>query len=93
LALNVTDEHTLVGSDGVAIDGPVQPGQDFYVRPTPGASTTTLIATATQAVCGRVLTGVAAEDSPQRFTPVALAVPTDVAIHFDIDWDCSRDYR
>ncbi len=93
LALNVTDQHTLVGSDGVAVDGLIQPGQDFYIRPAPGTSATTLIATATQAIGGRVLTGVAAEDSPQRFTPVALAVPTDVAIHFDIDWDCSCDYR
>lgn len=30
---------------------------------------------------------VAADDAPQPYTPVALAVPTDVAIHFDIDWD------
>ena len=87
LALNVTDGHVLVDADGIAIDGPVQPGHDFYIRPLPGTSTTTLIATATQAIAGRVLTGVAADDAPQGFTPVALAVPTDVAIHFDIDWD------
>jgi TQXA domain-containing protein len=93
LALNVTGGHALVGPEGVAIDGPVQPGQDFYIRPMPGTSTTTLIATATQAIVGRVLTGVAADDSPHRFTPVALAVPTDIAIHFDIDWDCSCDNR
>lgn len=93
LALNVTDGHALVDADGVAIDGTVEPGRDFYVRTEPGASSTTLTATTAQALGGRVLTGVAVDGAPQRFTPVALAVPTDVAIHFDIDWDCSCDYR
>ena len=93
LTLNVTDGHALVDADGVAIEGPVQPGQGFYIRPLPGSSTTTVIATTARAMASRVLTGIAAEDTPQRFTPVALAMPSDVAIHFDIDWDCSRDYR
>jgi hypothetical protein len=92
LTLKVTDA-ALVDAHGVAIDEPVQPGRDFYIRTTPGTTTTTLIATAAQAIAGRVLTGVAVEDGAQLFTPVALAVPTDVAIHFDIDWDCSCDYR
>jgi len=92
LTLKVTD-GALVDAHGVAIDDPVQPGRDFYIRTTPGTSTTTLVATAAQAIAGRVLTGVAAADGPRHFTPVALAVPTDVAIHFDIDWDCSRDHR
>lgn len=87
LTLNVTDGHALVDADGIAIDGPVQPGHDFYIRPLPGTSTTTVIATATQAIAARVLTGVAADGAPQGFTPVALALPTDVAIHFDIGWD------
>ena len=93
LALNVTDGHALVDADGVAIDGTIEPGRGFYVRTEPGASSTTLTATTAQALGGRVLTGVAVDGAPHRFTPVALAVPTDVAIHFDIDWDCSRDYR
>jgi len=92
LTLKATD-GALVDAHGVAIDEPVQPGQDFYIRTTPGTSATTLIATAAQPIAGRVLTGVAVADSPQHFTPIALAVPTDVAIHFDIDWDCSCDYR
>jgi hypothetical protein len=33
-----------------------------------------------------VLTGVASEAAAQRFTPIALTVPTDVAIEFDISW-------
>jgi TQXA domain-containing protein len=87
LALNVTDGQALVDADGVTIDGTVQPGRDFYVRPAPGTSTTTLTATTPQAVVGRVLTGVAVDGAAQRFTPVALAAPADVAIHFDIGWD------
>ena len=63
------------------------PVRDFYVRSAPGTSTATLTATTPQALVGRVLTGVAADEAAQRFTPVALAAPTDVAIHFDIGWD------
>jgi len=87
LALNVTDGQALVNADGVTIDGTVQPGRDFYVRPAPGTSTTTLTATTPQAVVGRVLTGVAVDGAAQRFPPVALAAPADVAIHFEIGWD------
>ncbi len=87
LALNVTDGHALVDADGVTIDGPVQTGRDFYVRTAPGTSTTTLTATTPRALVGRVLTGVAADGPARRFTPVALAAPADVAIHFDIGWD------
>jgi hypothetical protein len=34
----------------------------------------------------RVLTGVARDGASQRFTPVALAIPTEMAIEFDISW-------
>jgi TQXA domain-containing protein len=93
LTLKVTDGHTLVDADGAAIDGELQPGSDFYVRPAPGTTTTTLTATTRHNVAGRVLTGVALEGSPQRFTPVALAIPADVAIHFDIRWDGDCEHR
>ena len=36
---------------------------------------------------GRVLTGVALDRAAQRFTPVALAIPTETAIEFDISWE------
>lgn len=87
LAINAADGHALVDSDGFAIEGIVQPGTDFYIRPTAGSSATTLTATPQHNLTGRVLTGVALDGAPQRFTPVALAVTTDVAIHFDIRWD------
>jgi hypothetical protein len=38
-----------------------------------------------------VLTGVASEGAAQGFTPIALTVPTDVAIEFDITWQSCTD--
>jgi hypothetical protein len=93
LTLKVTDGHTLIDADGATIDGTVQPGSDFYLRPAPGTTTTTLTATTAHNVAGRVLTGVALEGAAQRFTPVALAIPADVAIHFDIRWDGDCEHR
>jgi TQXA domain-containing protein len=93
LALNVGDGHSLVDSDGFDLDGIVRPGTDFYVRPAAGTSSTTLTATTPQNHPGRVLTGVATEGAHQRFTPVALTVPADVAIHFDISWDSDCEHR
>jgi TQXA domain-containing protein len=87
LTLNATDGHSLVDTDGFAVDGIVKPGTDFYLRPAPGTSATTLTATTPHKLTGRVLTGVALAGAPQRFTPVALAIASDVAIHFDIRWD------
>jgi TQXA domain-containing protein len=93
LTLNAADGDALVDADGFAIHGIVEPGNDFYLRPAPGTSATTLTATTPHSHTGRVLTGVAFEDAPQRFTPVALAMATDVAIHFDISWDGVCEHR
>ncbi|GLE52986.1 thioester domain-containing protein [Mycobacterium montefiorense] len=92
LALNVSDGHSLIDADGFAIDGVVDPDTDFYLRPAPGTSATTLTATTPDRLVGRVLTGVAPQ-APEQFTPVALAVPSDVAIHFDIRWNGVCDHR
>ncbi|OSC37323.1 TQXA domain-containing protein [Mycobacterium decipiens] len=86
LTLSVTDGYRLVDADGVAIDDVVQPGAHFYLRRAPGASATTLTATPPHSLGGRVLTAVALDGAPQRYTPVALTVPTDVTIEFDISW-------
>ncbi|WP_374025399.1 TQXA domain-containing protein [Mycobacterium sp. HNNTM2301] len=86
MELNVNDGQTLVGADGAPIEGEIQPDVDFYLRPAPGTFKTTLSATSRH-LNGRVLTGVAAEGAHHGFTPVALATPTNVAIHFDIRWD------
>lgn len=90
LTLSVTDGHTIVDPNGLAIGDVVQPGTDFYLRPAPGTSATTITATTPHDLNGRVLIGVAFEGAPHRFTPIALTVPTDVAIEFDICWQASE---
>jgi hypothetical protein len=90
LTLSVAEGHTLVDADGATIDTVVQPGTDFYLRPAPGTTATTLTATPPRELAGRVLTGVAFEGAPQRFTPIALTVPTDVAVEFDIAWQADK---
>jgi TQXA domain-containing protein len=87
LRLNTTDGYTVVDADGFSVDDMIQPGTDFYLRRPPGASATTLTATTLHNLAGRVLTGVALEGAQHRLTPVALAIPTEVAIEFDISWD------
>ena len=87
LRLNTTDGHMVVDADGFPVDDVIQPGTDFYLRRPPGASATTLTATTPHNLTGRVLTGVALEGAQHRLTPVALAIPTEMAIEFDISWD------
>lgn len=90
LTLSVTDGHTLVDADGAVIRDIVEPGKDFYLRPAPGTSATTMTAKTTHNLTGRVLTGVALDGAPYRLTPIALTVPTDVAIEFDIIWQANE---
>jgi hypothetical protein len=84
LTLDVTEGHTLVDADGLAIREIVEPVTESFLRPAPGASATTVTATTPHDLTGRVLTGVALEGAPQQFTRIALTVPTDVATEFDI---------
>lgn len=93
LNLTVGDEHALVDADGFTISDTVHPGTDFYLRRAPGTTAITLSATTPHTIGGRVLTGVALEGAPQRFTPVALTVPTDVTIEFEISWTLVREGR
>ncbi len=87
LQLNAGDGRAVVDADGFPVEGVIRPGTDFYLRRPPGASATTLTATTAHTPTGRVLTGVAVEGAKQRLTPVALAIPTEMAIEFDISWD------
>jgi len=92
LTLSTTDGHSLVDAAGFSIDGKVQPGTDFYLRRAPGTSAATLTATAPEHLPGRVLTGVALDGASYRFTPVALAIPTEMAIEFDISWEAHEPW-
>ena len=86
LRLSVADGHALVDAGGSNIAEIVHPGTDFYLRPTLGTWGTTITARTQHNLTGAVLTGVASEGAAQGFTPIALTVPTDVAIEFDITW-------
>jgi TQXA domain-containing protein len=86
LTLTASAGHHLVDADGFPIDS-VEPRTDFYLRPAPGSSTATLTARTPADLHGQVLTGVAPDAAAQRFTPVALAIPTETAIEFDISWE------
>jgi len=92
LMLSAGDGHTLVDADGFPIGGVVAPGTDFYLRPAAGTSAATLTATTHENLPGRVLTGVALEGASHRFTPVALAIPTEMAIEFDISWKADEPW-
>ena len=89
LMLSAADGPELVDADGFPVSGRLEPGTDFYLRPAPGTSATTLTATAPGDLHGRVLTGVPLERGAQ-FTPIALAIPTEMAIEFDITWQAAR---
>ena len=86
LTVAASDGHQLVDADGYAIDS-VEPRTDFYIRRAPGSSAATLTAKTLADLRGRVLTGVALDGAAQRFTLVALAIPTETAIEFDISWE------
>ncbi|ORX18628.1 TQXA domain-containing protein [Mycobacterium szulgai] len=93
LNLTVGEDHALVDADGFVINDTVHPGTEFYLRRAPGTTAITLTATTPHTIVGRVLTGVALDGAPQRFTPVALAVPTDVTIEFEISWTLAKEGR
>ncbi len=87
-ALDAGDAQ-LVNADGSAIVGPVHPGTGFYLRPRPGSTSATITMTVPGTVDGyggRVLAGVAREEATRRFTPLALAVPAELVVDFDIEW-------
>lgn len=90
LLLSADDGHQLVDADGFAVGQVVEPGTDFYIREAPGGSGITLTAKTVGDLHGRVLTGVALDEASQRFTPVALAIPTEMAIEFDISWQADE---
>ena len=77
----------IVDADGRQVTGPVEPGTEFYIRPQPGKDGVLLTATVpatSNGVGGRVITGVARDDSNSRLTPVALAMPAPLVVDFAI---------
>ena len=85
-ALTAVDA-VIVDADGQTVTGPVEPGTEFYVRPRPGRDGVLLTATVpatSNGLGGRVVTGVARDDSNSRLTPVALARPAPLVVDFAI---------
>ncbi|UMB72205.1 thioester domain-containing protein [Mycobacterium paraterrae] len=85
LTIAAPDGHHLVDADGFAVET-VTPGAEFYLRRAPGSRSAVLTTATAADLPGRVLTGVASDAAAQRFTPVALAIPTETAIEFHISW-------
>jgi TQXA domain-containing protein len=82
----------LVNVDGSVIVGPVHPGTGFYLRPARGSASATITMTVPGTVDGyggRVLAGVARDEANNRFTPLALAVPAELVVDFDIEWQAA----
>lgn len=82
--------HELVDPDGFAIGEPIAAGTDFYLRPAPGISGITLTAKTVGDLHGRMQIAVAVGEASQRFAPVALAIPTEMNIEFDISWQADE---
>lgn len=75
-----------------AADGPLEPGTAFYLklgaraRADRSVTLTVKVPGRDDEHGGRVLTGVARDENSRRFTPVALVVPTQSVVEFDLTW-------
>lgn len=88
-AVRVSGGHVVIDADGAEITEPLQPGAQFSLRVRPGAGSATVtveVPGRPDGFGGRVITGVARDEVAGRFTPVALAVPTQLVVEFDLDW-------
>ena len=88
-AVTVGDGHSVVDADGTTITKPVAPHQQFFLRVASDAGATTLtieIPGDPRGFGGRVVTGVARDEVAGTFTPLALAVPVQQVVEFEIEW-------
>ena len=93
VALRTTDAVLVDNVTGAELVGPVQPGAGFYLRAEPGVTSATVTMTVPgnpDGYGGRVITGVARDEAwgglTSRYTPLALAIPADLVVDFEIDW-------
>lgn len=88
-AVTVGGGHSVVDADGTTITKPVAPHQQFFLRVASDAGATTLtieIPGDPRGFGGRVITGVARDEVAGTFTPLALAVPVQQIVEFEIEW-------
>lgn len=91
-AIAVSD-GSLVRGDGTPITGPLQRGEDFFLRIATGTTDVTLTVKVPgqhDGYGGRVITGVARDEADGRCTPLALAVPAQFVVEFDLTWGGSN---
>lgn len=82
VAVTVSGGGHVVDDDGLALTL-VEPGAEFYVRTDDVAVTLTVkVPGRADGFGGRILTGVASDGA--RLTPVALAVPTQLVVDFEL---------
>ena len=87
-ALKVSVGHSIVDAAGAVIDAPLKPESEFFLRVSEGAVAATLTVEVPgnpNGFGGRVITGVAQDDAGNR-TPLALAVPAQLVVEFDLGW-------
>lgn len=82
----------VVDAAGSVISRPLQPGESFYLRAegSTGATLTVKVPGEPDGFGGRVITGVARDEVAGRFTPLALAVPAQLVVEFDVDWAAAQ---
>lgn len=82
--------RTRVVSGGVAeASALIRPHEEFYLltrRGTAGVTLTVEVPGEATGFGGRVLTGVVCDEAGGHCTPLALAVPTQLVVQFDVDW-------
>jgi TQXA domain-containing protein len=87
--ITIGDGHSIVDADGTAITKSVAPHQKFFLRVSSGAGSASLtieIPGDPRGFGGRVVTGVALDEVADTFTPLALAVPVQQIVEFEIEW-------
>ncbi|WP_445165870.1 thioester domain-containing protein [Mycolicibacterium sp. Dal123E01] len=93
-AATVTAGHgiSVVNADGNPLTKPIAPQEQFFLRVAGGAGSTTLtveIPGDPRGFGGRVVTGVARDEVAGTFTPLALAIPVQQIVGFEIEWSGS----
>lgn len=93
----ITVDHAdVVDRNGFALEGPVAPDDEFYLRTDTGSGIVALtvhVPAGTDGFGGRVLTGVAHDAANSSLTPVVLAVPAQHEVRFDVTWERAQARR
>ncbi|MEX3645766.1 TQXA domain-containing protein, partial [Mycolicibacterium porcinum] len=96
--LRATDGAALAVSHGAVVDrrgrdlsGPVQPGDEFFLRVPAGVDQVMLtvrVPATPDGFGGRVVTGIAS-DGASGLTPVVLVTPAQLEVEFDVQFDAT----